>query len=201
MHKFNNIMIDLETIDTSRTAKLLSIGACSFDINRPPNLLHLFSDTFYVNVGEYSELGDSRLESKFTESEQTKQWWAQQGDAAKQVLEANRVNPREAIKALFNWVRSHGDSPVMWACPPQFDLNILSHHFEMFGLNQPWHWSKERDFRTVREVIKVKNGFMPNEPKACTVNEKTVVFTKHNALHDAIVQADKLQQIVQYMRR
>jgi hypothetical protein len=191
-------MVDIETSATCHEAKLLSIGACAFQFDRPPDLGKLLSRTFYTNVGSYES------HSQFIESVTTLMWWEQQGDEAKQVLENDRKPPREAISSFISWVRGIWDSygeGTIWANPPQFDLSIIQHHFDVFGFNCPWHYSKERCFRTIREVARQKQGFVPSEPKAVAVGGKTVVFVKHNALHDAIMQADKLQQIIQHLRK
>lgn len=193
-----DIQIDIETSATCREAKLLSIGACAFKADRAPNLAKLLDHTFYINVGEY----DPKL--PMIEHAVTVAWWEQQGHAAKQVLENDRKDPEEAVRALIRWIQgihsNYGEGTV-WANPPQFDLSILRYHFDTFGLNCPWHWSRERDFRTLREVARQKHGFIPSEPKAVAGKEGTIVFVKHNALHDAIVQSDKTQQIIQHLRK
>lgn len=191
-----HIMIDVESSATVREAKLLSIGACVFLLDRAPDLQKLMRDTFYVNVGPYE-----KNQSAFVENEATLKWWQGQGEEAKQVLEHDRIPPFEAIARLHKWITGLSDNPIMWANPPQFDLTIIKYHMDVFGLEWPWHWSKERDFRTLRETIKEKKNFVPDEPKAFTHGDKTLILVKHNALHDAIAQADKLQQIVQYMKK
>lgn len=195
---YQHIMLDTETVATTRNAKLLSIGAVGFDISRPPHLPHLLTDTFYVNVGEYN---NEKYRDTFVENPATKMWWEKQGEDAKQVLEPDRQEPEVAVRSFWDWTRRHGENVTVWACPPQFDCAILNYHFDVFGLAPAWHWAKERDFRTMRETIREKNGFYPTEPKAISTKDKTIVLVKHNALHDAIMQADKLQQIIQYMRR
>lgn len=195
---YDSIMIDVESLNVNRSAKLLSIGACGFDPTRPPNLPHLLNDTFYVNVGSYD---NEKYRDAFSESVTTRMWWERQGEEAKQVLEPDRKDPEEAVSLFWNWVRKHGENVEIWACPPQFDCAIMNNHFDVLGLGPAWHWSKERCYRTMREMALKLRGFSPNEAKAVSTKDKTVVLVKHNALHDAIMQSDKLQQINQYLRR
>lgn len=185
-------MIDLETKDGESTAQLVSIGACLFHLDRVETLGYLFKRSFYVNVGKYPE----EYADKFTVSKSTLEWWEHQPHEVWQALEGNKKEPWIAITDFLQWLGplqvAYGLLDV-WGNAPQFDLSILKHHFNVMKLNCPWHYSKERDYRTMRCIAKMKGKFVPEEPRA------NVNIVKHNALHDAVVQANKLQQIYQHL--
>lgn len=194
----SDIMIDIETAATAANAKILSIGACAFEFNRVKPLESFLDRAFYVNVEPYPP------SLPFVEHERTKEWWRNQSEAAKQALEGNKKPIKTALIDFAVWyaelVRSRGGGSV-WANPPQFDLMILRNHFEYFKIECPWHWTKERDYRTLRHVAKQKQGFVPDEPPSVIVDGKTVLLEKHNALCDAVMQAHKTQQIMQHLMR
>lgn len=193
-----DIMLDIETLATSQNAKMLSIGACGFYFNRLSSLEDLFKYKFYSNIEAYP------LEFPFVESDKTKEWWSQQSDAAKQALEGNKRPIKSVLLDFCIWytelTKTLGAGTV-WANPPQFDCAILRNHFEYFKLDCPWHWTKERDYRTLREVIRQKNGFVPPDPVSVMTKDITTKIEKHNALHDAVCQAYKTQKIIQHLIR
>ncbi len=191
-------MIDIETLATARNAQLLSIGACGFQFSQAPALENAMRRTFYTNVEAYAD------GMPFVQHATTQAWWAQQSDAAKQALEGNKREVRTAIIDFAVWCtetfKTFGAGSV-WANPPQFDLEILRSHFDYLKIDCPWHWTKERDYRTLREIAKQKNGFHPTDPIAVATPNGILKFEKHNALHDAVRQANKVQQIMQHLMR
>lgn len=151
------IHIDLETLDTAHTAKLLSIGAvCG-------------TDEFYreVDTVMYDPYRD------FTQSASTMQWWADRG-GFKPVCEL--VSPYAAVHDLALYINRVWDGTgelEIWANSPSFDCAILKHHFVQFNVTCPWMFYHERDVRTIKNASqRLRLGQrMPENP--------------HNALQDA----------------
>lgn len=89
--KYQNVTIDLETLDTETTAKILSIGIVPFNwgeqvgfeelCNRPASL--------YIKI-KMSDYDYSHL--NFTESQATREWWEVQGEEARHVLEESNLD-------------------------------------------------------------------------------------------------------------
>jgi exodeoxyribonuclease VIII len=168
MHFFKgvNVMIDLETYDTTPTAAVRSIGAVKFDCGG-------ILDKFYVNVDLQScvDLG-------LTVSEDTVQWWEKQGEGAKRVLDVDPIDIRDAMQGFREWYGSRG-LPT-WGNGSNFDNPILEHVFRRLGMKCPWEYWQDRCFRTIASMFKYKPEFKG---------------VKHYALDDAIHQANILIDI------
>jgi len=132
----NQIHIDLETMDTKPSARILSIGAI-------------------CGTREfYAEIDQSLYDDRFTESKGTKDWWAGQGGFIPTVTPQSPFEAVSALSTFISSVRNDVVSPVnnleVWANSPSFDCTILSYHYHVFSIGQPWKFYEERDVRTVK---------------------------------------------------
>lgn len=157
-------MLDLETLDTGSNAAILSIGACEFDGG---------NREFYQAVQIYSQGLWGR-----TESAQTRKWWSEQSEEARRVFaDPNAVSLPVALMKFGKWV---GKNEVeMWGNGSDFDCVILGNAYDAVEIAKPWSYSKNRCFRTLRNLgIKLEPG-----------EGYERVGTQHNALDDAKYQA------------
>ncbi len=168
-----NIMIDLETLSTSADAVILSIGAVKFDLDKGK----MDDGGFYTLVS-----ADSNIEIGRHISESTLAWWMGQGDAAKKVFTDPNVSLTRALEEFIAWVDRDRDDCVVWGNGSDFDVAILAHAFHTHGLTQPWKFWNTRCFRTYKNL--------PGAPR-CTAPP----LIAHNALHDAISQAQHALEI------
>lgn len=173
------IMLDLETAGQGPDAAILSIGACNILPDREPNAL------FYhvVDIQSACDNGGKIDASTF-------KWWARQSDEARAIFkeEGNHiVNVLDAF-ATFLAAISHGQPQKvkLWGNGSDFDNIILAETYKRAGIPLPWSWWNNRCYRTM------KNTF-------CNVAEPERHSTKHNALNDAIHQADHLRMIMQHI--
>ena len=180
----NHIMLDLETLDTSSSAVVLSIGAVAFDPGT--NALGALGDKFYVEMTE--DVGTQQARGR-TISGDTVRWWMQQDVLAKRVFAVpppdgvERVNTFEALTRFGIFVAANGDRDVeLWGNGADFDNAILGSLYDAFGLRKPWSYSRNRCYRTMKN-----RGIGPRRPAR--------IGTHHNALDDAITQAVHLQEI------
>lgn len=181
-----HIMLDLETLDVSSSALVLSIGAVAFD-----PYTTAIGETFYL------ELTDDLVEQQThgrTISGKTVQWWMQQSAIAKRVFSEHtlvqRVSTREALERFSVFVSAHGDQHAeIWGNGADFDNIILGTLYDDFGMKRPWSFGRNRCYRTLK-----------NLPLA-TKNPKAVHGVEHNALDDAITQAKHLQEIFACLTR
>ena len=177
-----HIMLDLETLDTTSSAVVISIGAVAFD----PHTNEL-GDRFYVETVEDTEAQQARGR---TISGDTVRWWMQQDVLAKRVFATpppdgvERVSTLEALSRFGLFVAANGDRDVeLWGNGADFDNVVLGSLYDAFGLSKPWSYSRNRCYRTMKNI-----GIGPRKPK---VREGV----HHNALDDAITQAVHLQEI------
>lgn len=166
-----HIMVDLETLDTTRTSHVLSIGAVGFNIETG----HM-RETFYRRIDE-NQPGR-------TISRSTVAWWMRQSMDAQ--LEAFAPTDRHPLhRVMQEFVMEYAPHAEMardhciWANDPQFDLEIMRDVFKEQHLIWPWGFRSERSFRTIKHAAWPDGGLIPVEPAG----------TAHNALDDAIYQA------------
>lgn len=178
----NHIMLDLETLDTTSSAVVISIGAVAFD----PHTKEL-GEKFYV---EFTTDLQAQQRLGRTISADTVTWWMQQGAAAKQIFAdpapegVRRVSTAQGLAEFASFVARHGGKKVeLWGNGADFDNVIIGSLFDTFGLVKPWSYSRNRCYRTMKNL-----GIGPRRP---LVREGT----HHNALDDAITQAVHLQEI------
>lgn len=157
-----NVMVDIETLGREPGAAILSVGAVTFDLEG----VH---DTFYQNV-DLETCADAGLEVEAA----TLAWWLDQDEEARDVLRGG--HDLEAV--LTDFADFYSGAEEIWANSPSFDCEILGHAYDALGIEQPWGFREERDYRTLREI-----------PGAVWVDRQG---THHNALDDAKHQAKKV---------
>ena len=176
-----HIMLDLETLDTTSSAVVISIGAVAFDPHT-----NALGDRFYVEMTEDTAAQQARGR---TISGDTVRWWMQQSEAARRVFSesidgVDRVSTIKALSLFDHFVAANGGRDVeLWGNGADFDNIILGTLYDSFGLRKPWSYSRNRCYRTMKNL-----GIGPRRP---LVREGT----HHNALDDAITQAVHLQEI------
>lgn len=174
-----DLMIDLETLDTSPTAVVLSLGAVAFD-----PYSNTQGPTFYV---EFTNFLEQQTGVGRTISPSTVLWWMGQNAAAREVFQKKetsneRCSPLWGLTFFADYLKPLGIKRV-WAKDPDFDVVILRSLYETNapGLAFPFKYSAGRSVRTVED--------MPFAP----LRDSPPVA--HNALEDAIAQATRVQEI------
>lgn len=164
--KFNNIMLDLETLSTASNAVIVSIGAVKFDEKDIDNA------GFYAVLEQKEQLALGRDVSTSTLA-----WWMQQSEEARAVFKAPKVAVNDALDQFRDFC---GDNPIIWGNGSDFDNVVLGSLYDKIGGTRPWSYNSSRCFRTIKNLLQVKT--LPGRQG-----------TFHNALHDAIYQAQCLQ--------
>ncbi len=177
-----HIMLDLETLDTTSSAVVISIGAVAFDPETDA-----LGDKFYVEMTEDTAAQQARGR---TISGDTVRWWMRQGQAAQQLFASpappgvTRVTTYEALSGFSLFVAANGDRDAeLWGNGADFDNAVLGSLYDAFGIRKPWSYGRNRCYRTMKNI-----GVGPRKPQ---VREGV----HHNALDDAITQAVHLQEI------
>lgn len=171
----NEVMIDFETLDTTASAVLISLGAVKFNLTTG----EVDEQGFYTVIDIQSNIDAGR-----TISESTLCWWLKQSPEAQQVFhEPNKMLLESALTEFTAWL-GHSEYR-MWGNGPTFDLGKLAHAYNSFGMPYPWQYWNERCVRTYRDL-----------PGAKAVPKVTPKIA-HHGLFDAIAQAQHLIQIHQ----
>lgn len=176
-----HIMIDIETLSTAKNAVVLSIGAVHFD---PKTGVIL--DEFYKEL-RLSDQANRKVDIG------TVQWWMKQvaeHPERARIFEQGDINEhcpvRNALLLLRDFIESH--RPIeqdfcVWACDPDFDLDILATLYADYDLTVPWKYYEPKSVRTVRMLGKELG--LP----------KLDVTKTHNALEDCIRQAKEVHRV------
>lgn len=170
-----NVMIDLETLGTDTNSVILSIGAVKFD-----------PDT--------NELGEGFIQAVSIESNQaagrtisadTLLWWMKQSDEARVAAFLRKTNSLYvALEALSDFL---GNDALVWGNGADFDISMLADAYKSFEWQTPWKFWNVRCYRTMKNIPGV-----PSMTKR--------IGTHHNALDDAVSQAEHLMQIMQHLK-
>lgn len=175
--KSKHVMIDLETMGTRPDAAIVSIGAVVFDV-------HGCGAEFYSPVNLESAMADGG-----TADADTICWWMGQSEKARKLFENNSSAP-PILVALISFTRwlhkvagseSAAQDLEIWGNGSDFDNVILASAYRRSHMHQPWGKYKNRCYRTVKS----DNRHIKLERQG----------THHNALDDAISQAQHLREI------
>lgn len=163
-------MIDCETLGTTASAVILSIGAVKFDL-----VSNKIDDAgFYASISIESNLDHGRRIQ-----EDTLLWWLKQTPAAQAVFHESKITLASALVDLSDWF-GDGDYCV-WSNGADFDLPMLAHAYSQIQVETPWKFWNSRCFRTYKNLPGAKDITIPREG------------VHHNALADAHYQIQVLQ--------
>lgn len=176
-----DFMIDIETAGTTARAPVIDIGCVAI---RDGALVA--SHRYQINIIEY----DTRYRGQFDVDLQCMvDFWSNQPVTTRNNVFGGLNVGRSwsqhstisvALHNLSLFLDSQTNKKHIWAKPPQFDLVILRHAYQVVGLTPAWHFREERCFRTLLDENKHLVPDLENFPS---------VGMEHNALDDALYQA------------
>jgi len=173
-------MIDMETLDTQTSTVILSIGAVTFD---PLSNKIIDSIEIKPSIEEQTEVYNRTI------SEDTLAWWAKQSIEAQDAAfsDEGRVSYKEAMQQLAKFSFGHQS---VWSNGSIFDIMIAESGFRELKISIPWQFWNIRDCRTIYDIAGVS-----------LKDKKYASKTTHNALEDAIHQANVVQDAYQKLRK
>lgn len=171
VERYDDIMLDNETLGTDVDSVILSIGAVRF------NETSIADEAFYRVITIQSNLDEGR-----TIMPSTLRWWLDQDARAKAVLDdPNQIPLGQALDEFREWIGNDCKTIKMWGNGADFDCAMIKHAYGRQAA--PWQFYNTRCFRTVKEL------------PAAKLIPKPANTLAHNALADAIAQATHLQAI------
>ncbi|WP_241224347.1 3'-5' exonuclease, partial [Escherichia coli] len=176
-----HLMIDLETMGTNTNAPIVVIGAVFFDPETGeigPVFYIVISLTDAMNTGAVPDGG-------------TIEWWLKQSSEARAAILTDQVKMKDALLRFREFVNEHSDEKFVqvWGNGATFDNAILRTSYERLDIPCPWHYSNDRDVRTIVEMGKITD-----------FNARSVIpfeGVRHNALDDALHQAKYVTAAIQ----
>ena len=171
--KYDEIMVDIETLAARPNAAIVSIGACKFNWNDGVR------DTFLVNIDAFT----CRAVGLHIDKNSV-DWWATQPKEARHMWQKNAIPLSDALDKFAEWYgnRNH---PI-WCNGTNFDIPILEEAYIRTGKQKPWHYWNVNDYRTVLNLFGLRN-------KDLRTNDGTMY---HSALDDAIAQTEILVKLL-----
>lgn len=160
-------MIDIETLDVTSNAVIVSIGAVKFDNGRTYDIF-----SHRVDI-------DSCLRMGMSVSGSTIAWWMRQSDAARAQFQEDGAPLNEILSKLSKFV----SGLEIWCNGAAFDVPILENAYRLCGLEIPWKYYEVRCYRTL--VHHYKEVKLP-----------AFAGTAHDPLDDALHQANCLNMIL-----
>lgn len=157
----NHIMVDLETLGNGSNSVIVSIGAARFDTTG-------ITDEFYTVVDPQS-CADYRLRVDVS----TVMWWLKQSEGARAAITKPGLSLPVALGEFSNWV---GRDAQIWGNGATFDNVILGNAYKACSLRQPWKFTNDRCYRTLKNLY-----------PQIGADDRSGVY--HNALDDARYQA------------
>ncbi|MEO5350208.1 MAG: 3'-5' exoribonuclease [Magnetococcus sp. YQC-3] len=169
-----HIMLDLETMGTKPSAAIVAIGAVFMDFENDK-----LGDTFYQRICLESSARNGGVIDA-----QTVKWWLKQDDKARKEIHTATTQLNSALLDFreFVGVNIPSDSTRVWGDGAAFDNVILRSAYDNAYIKAPWSYWNDRCYRTVKKIY--------NQER------EQQIGTAHNALDDAISQANNLLAIV-----
>ena len=179
----HHCMVDLETLDTVPGGVILSIGAVMFNVSG------LIPNSEFYTVLNVQSCKDADL----VESQETLNWWNKQSpDARKVVTDAYYGGTSDKLMfglGKFSGYLDRFEAPSIWGNGSDFDNAFLAVAYRKAGLLPPWHYNRNRCFRTLKKLV----GDSVVKPDAQGVH--------HTALDDAKYQASYAVSIFQMLNK
>lgn len=167
-----DVMIDLETLNVSPNAAIISIGAVKFDIDGT----RLEDQMFYASISV-----DSNTRANRSIDESTLMWWMQQSPEAQKVFTEPKCDLQDALENFTDWFNMAPYGECVWSNGASFDIPMMIDAYAQLGQKTPWKFWDERCMRTLKNLPGMKAVKVAKNPNA------------HNALSDAIYQAELTQ--------
>jgi hypothetical protein len=175
----SDIMIDLETLDTSPNCVILSIGAVSFN---PKGMGVVEKLELRPTIEDQTELFNRTID------DETIKWWAQQSPSAMEEAfnEEGRMTFEECLAVLYKfcWNRR-----AVWSNGAGFDIVAVETGYRQLNMPIPWAYYNARDTRTLFDIT----GVSLKDKKYGT---KTTHKAVEDAEHQAIVVQDAYRKLI-----
>lgn len=171
-----DVMLDLETMGSGPSAAIVAIGAVEFSA-----LNGTIGRKFYRVVDL-----DTAVRWGGVIDAATVMWWLRQSDVARGALNAEGMPLVRALVEFTDWLMGCGDGVKVRGNGAAFDNVILASAYRRADMVVPWQHRNDRCYRTVKAM--------------CPDVKMERAGTHHNALDDAISQAQHLIEVLRALR-
>lgn len=171
-----HLMLDFETLATSPTSVVLSLGAV------------IFNNDAIIDGRLWNFDLEGQFRARREVNAETLFWWMNQGEKAKEVFGLCKIEGiavKDFLPQFFEFINSEPKGELhVWGNGANFDVAIIENLITTLGHKIPWKFWNVRCYRTLKNVYDIER-------------EITKTGTKHNALDDATNQAKAVQNYLQ----
>jgi hypothetical protein len=166
----NDIMIDIESLDTSPYCVILTIGAVRFD---PKGTGVVEKLELRPTIDEQTEVYNRVI------NDDTIRWWGtQHPDALEEAMgDEGRIPFRDCMEQLYKfcWNRR-----AVWSNGAAFDCVAMETAWQQLDMRIPWPFYTVRDTRTLYEIagVKLKDGGHVTTHKAVEDAERQAIVVQ-----------------------
>jgi hypothetical protein len=175
----NDIMIDIESLDTSPNCVILTIGAVRFD---PKGMGVIEKLELRPMIEEQTEKFNRVI------NEDTLRWWSTQSeDAMEEAMgDRDRISFKDCMEQLYKfcWNRR-----AVWSNGASFDVVAMESAWRNLDIRIPWPYYTVRDTRTLYEIAGVS---LKDKKYGTSTTHKAV----EDAEHQAIVVQDAYRNLI-----
>lgn len=176
-----DIMIDIESLDTSPNCVILSIGAVRFD---PKGSGIAEKIELKPTIDEQTEKYNRTI------NDDTVRWWSEQSpDAINEAFnDMGRISFKDCMEQLYKfcWNRR-----AVWSNGAGFDVVAMESAWRNLDMRIPWPYYTVRDTRTLYEIAGV--SLKDNKYKTKTTHKAV-----EDAEHQAIVVQDAYKKLIRH---
>ena len=179
---------DIETLDTNPSGIILSLGVVAFELNKVQSFEELVHQGTNIYFDQKEQISVGR-----TKSQDTLDWWSQQGDTAGECLNNPNQKPCKSLYKELSKLYSHinfqpNRKETRWFSRGYFDIVFMDDFCRSFKIDPMikfWTW---RDTRSFLDALGLgsKNERL-KQPEG---------FIKHNSHHDAAFDAYMIQRLL-----
>jgi len=144
MEKWKHLMVDIESFGTTADSVVLSIGAVPFNLDG--------------NIGKDFEVYP-KVQNQFSNRSThwtSIQWWFKQEQSVRfQQADANRCDDLNSCLNQFSsfCLENLSENFKIWG--NGFDIALLNHSYEQYGMKTPWSYKNILDVRTLVWLSKI----------------------------------------------
>lgn len=192
MSALTHLLIDIETLGTEPNAVVLSIAYVPFVLEVHTYFEELVSAGVYVKLDVQEQI---RIHHRSVEDSVVKWWKTQPKDVFDAMVRPSSedMSMKEGLTLLNKFVSGiknyHFNESYVWSRGNNFDFPILKSLYQAAGIGLPYNDWRARDVRTAIDIM------------AGTDNGKYNLrfggdgFIAHNPLHDAAMDAARLNEL------
>lgn len=152
MNKFDNLMIDLETLGVCADSVVIEIGAVPFSFNGE------IGSEFQIYPKVQEQISNRKVEWS-----SIKFWMSQNFDVRNNQIHAHRdFDLFESLNILTRFCAGNMN-PNFNVWGNGFDIPLLNQAYSSFGLKTPWSYKKIMDCRTISWLSKISVKKFENE--------------------------------------